>query len=335
MPADPTVPSVALARHAMATRFEIVLHGTNPVELRAAGEEALHEIERLEAQLNLHSNNSELAHLNACAAREPVQVEPGLFRILQSAQRIYHETRGAFDITVAPLMRCWGFVKGTGHLPDPEQLAQARSLVGMHLVQLFPQTHSVRFAKEGVTLDLGAIGKGYAVEAAAEILRESGVTSALIHGGTSTVYGLGRPPAFEAWNIAIEYPSDPSPATPPTLVRQETAPTPARSLLAVVPLRDHALSVSAVWGKAFQSEEKLLGHVIDPRTGWPGQEAMLAAVVLPSAMESDALSTALLIRGREAQDEFKQIHPGIQTLVAGQTDDLTQPWVSLDGLAAV
>src|SRR2546422_10259 len=118
---------VAVARHAMATRFEIVLHGENEVGLRAAAEEALDEIERLEAQLNLYQPTSEISHINARAAFEPVRVEPSLFRLLQHAQRLSQETEGAFDITVAPLMRCWGFMRGTGRLPHPAELAEARS----------------------------------------------------------------------------------------------------------------------------------------------------------------------------------------------------------------
>src|SRR6266446_5080632 len=98
---------IALACEAMATRFELVLHGANPVSLRAAGEEALAEIVRLDKQLNLYNPSSEIAHLNARAAREPVRVEPGLFRLLQHAQRLNHESGGAFDITIAPLLRCW------------------------------------------------------------------------------------------------------------------------------------------------------------------------------------------------------------------------------------
>ena len=187
------MPTVTLARHAMATRFELVLVGNDPVALRAAGEEALDEIERLEAQLSLYRPTSEIAHLNAQAAVRPVCVEPGLFRLLQHAKRLSGETDGAFDITVAPLMRCWGFTGGTGQLPDPEALARAKAVVGMHLVELDEGNFTVRFAKPGMMLDLGAIGKGYALERAAALLLEAGVSNALLHGGTSTVCALGKP----------------------------------------------------------------------------------------------------------------------------------------------
>src|SRR4051794_14287055 len=102
---------IALAREAMATRFEIVLHGPNTSSLRAAGEEALDEIERLDKQLNLYNPSSEIARVNAHAADQAVRVEPGLFRLLEQAQRLHEESGGAFDITIAPLLRCWGFMR--------------------------------------------------------------------------------------------------------------------------------------------------------------------------------------------------------------------------------
>src|SRR5437899_3251120 len=105
--------TVAVARQAMATRFEIILHGENEVSLRAAAEEALAEIERVDAQLSLYNPASELSHINARAARAQVRVEPTLFRLLQRARQLSRETDGAFDITVAPLMRCWGFIHGS------------------------------------------------------------------------------------------------------------------------------------------------------------------------------------------------------------------------------
>ena len=197
---------VTLACQAMATRFEIVLAGHDPVRLRAAGEEALHEIGRLEAQLSLYRPESEIAEVNARAAREPVRVSPRVFALLQQAERLSRESNGAFDITIAALVRCWGFRDGQGTMPDPGDLARAREQTGMHLVHLNPEDGTVHFLREGVMLDLGAIGKGYAVDRAVEILREAGVTSALIHGGTSTVYALGRPPEAEFWKVAIAKP---------------------------------------------------------------------------------------------------------------------------------
>ena len=292
---------LAVARDAMATRFEIVLHGPDPVALRAAAEEALDEIDRLENQLSLYRPTSEITGLNARASRETVCVEPSLFRLLNQARQLSQETGGAFDITVGPLLQCWGFREGSGKVPAARALRTARAQVGMRHVALDPNNLTVHFTRPGVMLDLGAIGKGYAIERAALLLREAGVSSALLHGGTSTVYALGHPPGEEAWKVAVEYPG----AT-------EEAPS---VLLAVVPLVDEALSVSAVWGKSFQAAGKTYGHVIDPRTGEPASKAVLAAVALPSATETDAFSTALLTVGSRGHDQIANLRRGMRTLV--------------------
>ncbi len=300
--------TVTLARHAMATRFELVLHGENPVALRAAGEEALGEVDRLENQLSLYRPGSEIAQVNAHAAHEAVRVTPEVFALLQHAQRLHAETGGAFDITIAPLVRCWGFMRGTGAMPTPEAVAEARSKVGMQHVQLEPQNRTVRFARDGVMLDLGAIGKGYAVGQAAEILRADGIASGLIHGGTSTVYAIGSPPGEACWQVAIE--------TPPAATGTVGFPK-----LPTVQLHDEAMSVSALWGRFFESDGRSFGHVIDPRTGQTVNHSLLAMVALPSATETDALSTALLTLGAAGHDHIHASRPNLRTLLATPAGD--------------
>jgi thiamine biosynthesis lipoprotein len=295
----------------MATRFEVVLHGDSPVALRAAGEEALAEVDRLESQLSLYRSTSEIAHLNSRATKEAVRVSPELFRLLEHALRLSTETSGAFDITIAPLVRCWGFMDGPGHIPEPEQLAKARDVVGSSLVRLNAEDSTVRFAREGVMLDLGAIGKGYAIERAADLLREAGVTSALLHGGTSTVYALGQPPDGDAWTVAIKDPRSHRPT------QGDQVPQPR---LGTVRLKNEAMSVSAPRGKSFEMDGKVFGHIIDPRTGCPTRGAALSVVVLPSATETDALSTALLTLGATGQAEIVRLRGNARTLIISECD---------------
>ncbi len=270
--------TVRLACRAMATRFELVLQGDDAVRLRAAGEEALAEIERLEARLSFYRASSDIGRINAGAGHAPVPVAPPVFHLLQQAARLHGLTDGAFDPTVGPLMRCWGFAGGAGHRPAPAALTAARALTGMHRVHLDPDRYTVAFERPGMLLDLGGIGKGYAVDEAVALLREAGVERALLHGGTSTVYALGHPEA--AWRVALPHPATEAP-------------------LAVVSLTDEALSVSACRGKAFREDDLTYGHVLDPRTGHPVRGAVLAAVAAPSATATDALATALLVLGQD------------------------------------
>ena len=323
---------VNLALHAMATRFELVLPGDHTASLRAAGEEVLEEIQRLEARLSLFQPHSEIAQVNRRAAKEPVPVTPPVFALLDHARRLSEESAGAFDITVAPLVRCWGFMGGDGELPKAEDLAAARACMGMGLVRLDPANYTVAFTREGVMLDLGAIGKGYAIERAIGMLREAGITSALFHRGTSTVYALGQPPDADCWRIAIQIPPQdpdlpyarlawqPGHAATSTPAMQPVLDRATEPLIVTVPLRDEALSVSAVWGKFFHADGKKFGHVLDPRTGQPVARAALALVALPSATETDALSTALLVEGAEGHDRIAALRPGMKTLLAVETE---------------
>lgn len=304
--------TVTLARNAMATRFEIVLHGEDPVALRAAGEEALDEVERLEARLSLFRPASEIAHVNARAAKELVRVTPEVFRLLEQAQRLTEETGGAFDITIAPLVRLWGFWGDQRGVPAPEELDRVRALVGMHQVLLDPEDLTVRFAQPGVMLDLGAIGKGYAIERAAALLREGGVSAGLLHGGTSTVYALGHPPGADCWRVAVTNPraqEGASPVADPSSAGERSPP------VATALLRDESMSVSAVWGRCFAAGGEVFGHVLDPRTGRPTTRAALTAVVLGSATETDALSTALLTLGPAGLDRLAALRPGARALL--------------------
>ena len=175
----------------------------------------------------------------------------------------------------------------------------------------------MRFLREGVMLDLGAVGKGYAIEQATQLLREAGVTSALLHGGTSTVSAVGQPAEADAWKIALHHPN-------PENVQP----------LGTIPLKDEALSVSAVWGRSFQADGKTFGHVLDPRTGRPVSRALLAAVILPSATETDALSTALLVGGPEEHDSIAALRPEMKTLLVHEVEgDLRVRFHGLRGFA--
>ena len=232
--------------------------------------------------------------MNVRAAHEPVPVDPRFFALVAQARELSEITDGAFDITVAPLLQAWGFVGANGRMPEAGEIEAARARVGMSHVITNADDFTIQFDREGVLLDFGAIGKGYAIERAAAILREYEIESALLHGGTSTVYALGHPPDSEAWTVAIQSPPDIS----------------AASEVMEIPLCDAALSVSAPHGKAFQSQGRQYGHVLDPRTGAPTpSDNLLAALVCDSPTESDALSTALLTLGPDWLPTLAQLRP--------------------------
>lgn len=277
-----------LACEAMRTRFEVALadEGQRTEGLRAAGEAALNEIAEVEARLSPYRTDSDLYAVNASAADRPVRVEARTLSFLQEARRLTQSTDGAFDLTVGPLVQMWshhGDSEQGGTVPEEQALQEVLTRVGMESnVLLDEHETTVRFTQPGVSLHPGAIGKGYALDRAVTLLREeTGVRRALLHGGTSTVCALGEPTDTpEGWRVAIGHPQQ------------------AGKMLATALLRDGlSLSVSAVHGRTFYAAGKRFGHVLDPRTGLPVEKNLLAAVVAPSATETDALSTALLVLG--------------------------------------
>ncbi len=287
-----------IARHAMATRFEIVIPGAPSSRSRAVAEEALDEIERIEAQLSFYLPTSEISALNRDAGQRPVRVNPDVFQLLRKSVRFSQETQGAFDITVAPLLRAWGFAGGNGHAPSASELATARSCVGSQHVRFDDENQTVQFDRPGVQIDLGSIGKGYALDCAAGILRDHEITSALLHGGTSTIIAIGSDGDGNPWKIAL----------PPSAEKKDEAPV-------SIELQDASLSVSAVWGKSFDADGKRFGHIIDPTTGEPTQTATFAAVMHASATVTDALSTALLVRGRSYLPQLRAAYPALRAWV--------------------
>jgi len=300
---------VRLARHAMATRFEWLLWGQAPERLRAAGEEALDEVDALESALSRYRRSSDIARVNARAAVGPVRVSPRTFHLLERARVLSEVTDGAFDITVGALLKAWGFVGGNGSRPSPEVVRQARDVSGWNRIHLDASEFSVAFDCPGVELDLGALGKGFALDHALDLLTESGVAHALLHGGTSSILTRGLGPDGRAWRVGLPGPQDG--VSGPTGLR-----TPPGEPLVThsVELHDESLSVSAVWGKSFIEGGEELGHVLDPRTGEPVRRARCAVVVGPEAAVSDALSTALLVLGPEGRPLIEANNSGYRCI---------------------
>lgn len=286
-----TEPVVRHAFLAMGTRFEFVAPcagGRDTSLILAAFEEAAAEVLRLHARYSYFDPASFLSHINREASQRAVPLDDESWEILATCHVVWRDSGGAFDPTIAPLMHRWGLrgsVAGTSPLRGDPSLASLPSLDasnvanltwGMRHIPLDPSARSIRFLHPGISLDLGSIAKGHALDVAASCLRENGIASALLHGGTSTVVAIGSPPDSDAWRVQVG-PLDNAP---------------------IVPLRDASLSVSAPHGRTgVDAEGNEVGHVIDPRSGRPASAFACAGVVHTSARASDAWSTALLVSG--------------------------------------
>lgn len=279
---------IRVHRRAMACRFEITLSGEDAAYV-AAAREALDEVDRIEDALTVFRDTSELVRVNREANLGPTTADPQLFALLQACAVLHLETGGAFDITSTPLSRTWGFMKREGRLPAPEEIASARARVGMEAVELDAERRTVRFLRPGMELNVGSIGKGYALARVAELLRERGVRHALVSAAGSSVLALGG--REDGWLVDVRS-------------RQVQRPRLARLVL-----RDCALATSGAGEQFIDVDGRRYGHVIDPRTGWPAAGLLSVSVIADDAAQADALSTAFLVGGLETARTYCATHP--------------------------
>lgn len=284
---------------AMGTVFTLVAYGPDLPGLRRIADLAFQEIDRLDDELSHYKPQSELSVVNREAWRRPVAVNPELFKLVEESVRYGKESAGAFDVTVGPLMKAWGFFRGWGRLPSASELAESLAQTGYRHVMLDASARTIRFAKPGIEIDLGAIGKGYAVDQVVKILRAEGITQALISSGSSSIYALGSPPGEAGWRVAVCNPFN----------RRMTA--------AVLRLQNLSLSVSGDYEKFFEIGGEVYAHIMDPRTGLSARNMLMAVVVSSQAVDSDALSTFFFVEGVERSREYLERHPNRAAIFYG------------------
>ena len=265
---------------AMGSTYSVVLYGPDRDKLENAAELAFAEARRLDEELSNYKPESPWSQVNRFAAARPVAVPSELFDLLTACVAYSRQSEGAFDITVGPLMHVWGFYKGSGHLPKPGEVKAALEKVGYRNLLLDPKTQTVRFAKSGVEMDPGGIGKGFAVDRMAAVLRKAGIATALVSGSGSSIYALGAPPGQPGWTISIRDPHD------ETKTVQE------------VVLKDESLSTSGSYEKFFEADGRIYAHIMDPRTGFPAQGMLSVSVITPRTIDSEAWCKPFFINGR-------------------------------------
>ncbi|HKY33282.1 MAG TPA: FAD:protein FMN transferase, partial [Candidatus Polarisedimenticolia bacterium] len=248
-----------------------------PGEAAAALEAAFDEIARLESVLSDWKTDSELSRLNREAASGPFACSGDLYDFVAEGVRLWEATSGAFDLTVAPLVALWD-LRGEGRAAGDAELAATMRRVGSARLRLDGPARTVFFQAPGMGLDPGALGKGYALDAAARVLRARGVKAALLDFG-GQLLAIGAPAGRAGWEAAVAHP----------LRRDEAALT--------VILKDESIATSGNAERGLIVDGRQMGHVLDPATGRPIAWRGSASVIAASAAEADALSTALLVMG--------------------------------------
>lgn len=267
---------------AMGSTYTIVAYHHDRKVLEAAVDEAFEEVRRLDDLLSNYKSRSEWSKMNREAAEQAVRVDPELFDLLADCVNYSRRTEGAFDISVGPLVKVWGFYKGTGRLPHRAEIRGALTRVGYQNITLDSQEKTVRFAKSGMELDPGGIGKGYAVDRVVEILRKKGINSALVSAGGSSIYGIGSPPGeSNGWKVKIRHPK----------IRDQ--------YVAELRLNNSSMSTSGTSEKFFVSGGKTYSHIFDPRTGYPAVGMLSVSVTAPRTLDTEAWTKPLFILGRQ------------------------------------
>jgi thiamine biosynthesis lipoprotein len=293
---------------AMGTEYTIELYAKDVIAADHAMQEAFDEIDRVDDLLSNYKPASELSRINREATVGPVTTDPETFEFLQRSMDWSRASDGAFDITVGPLLRLWGFFFHNGHVPDETSLAAQREVIGWQHVRLDAATRSIAFADHrAMELDPGSIGKGFAVDRVVRLLRQQGAIAALISAGGSTVYALGAPPGASGWPVIVRDPRN-------------------GGKLETLLLKDTSLSTGACTEKYFIQDEHRYCHIFNPKTGRPMEDVLQSSVIDPSATDSDALSTVAFVIEPEAAKKLLAGRTQTQVLVfrarvSGAKDD--------------
>lgn len=279
-------------RQSMGTMFNIIVYHDVPAAAERGVDEAIAEIVRLDAVMSHYNEQSDLSRLNREARRGFVAVEPNLYDVVEQSLAFSRSSGGTFDVTIAPMLRLWKDAFAAGRRPSAQEIAEVRRCVGYQHVETSPPNRIV-FRSDCVELDLGGIGKGYAVEKAIEVLEAAGIRHAIVNAGGSTMAAIGAPPGLDGWPVDIGA----------TVAGH-------RTLL----LRDGAISTSQQHLRQLSFGPGQFGEIIDPRREAPTESTTIVSVMTPSATRADALSTTLLLLSVPEGEKLLERFPPVSAL---------------------
>ncbi len=270
---------------------------------------SLRALHRVDSLMSNWTSSSEVARINREAGHRTVVVEPEVSGVIDAALRVSRDSGGAFDITVEPLVRLWGFLDGTPHVPSQKEIDHALARIGTDKIAFDAATRGIHFARNDVRIDLGGVAKGYGADRAAAVLRRAGVTDALVDLSGNMV-AIGNAATHPGWNVGIR---DPAGVYP---------------MLGRIALQDDAVATSGDYEQFVDAGGKRYGHILDPRTGWSARGLSSVTVVAADAMTADAWSTALFVLGPEAARRMAAARDDIlAVLVEPRPDGTTVIWV--------
>jgi thiamine biosynthesis lipoprotein len=286
----------------MGTLVEITVVA-DPDKARSAVEAAFEEIKRVERLTSFHQPSA-LTSLNEQAGHGPVKTDPELAELAEASLKIAAQTGGAFDPTVGPLSRLWGFSGAAEpRLPMQAEIDSALSKVGWKRVRIDISASTVDLPERGMSLDLGGIAKGYALNRAATVLKDLGTRSALVNAG-GDIIAIGEKSSGKPWRIGVQDPRD------------------QKGILAVVELKGRAIVTSGDYERVFFINDERYHHILDPKTGYPARGMQSVTIVFSDAVIVDGLSVAVFVAGPKKGMEMIQSVPGAAGLLVDAAGEL-------------
>jgi thiamine biosynthesis lipoprotein len=279
--AEPKLTRYSFTQPQMGTTFKIIVYAPDEATAGREARAAFERIAELDGIMSDYKPASELRRLCDKAGGDPVKVSDDLWTVLERAQEVSRRSDGAFDVTVGPIVKLWRRARRTHELPDADDLAKAKALVGYEKVKLDPKAHTVRLEKKGMQLDLGGIAKGYAADQALAVLKKAGLPRALVAAGGDIAVG-DAPADADAWTVGISPVEDPEAK-------------PKKYLLLV----NAAVSTSGDAEQYVEIGGKRYSHIVDPKTGVGLVGRMTATVVAPNGLWSDPLTKVVAVLGPE------------------------------------
>jgi thiamine biosynthesis lipoprotein len=300
--AEPKLTRYSYTEGYMGTTFKIILYAPDEATADKASKAAFARVAELDGIMSDYKPASELMRLCAKAAGDPVKVSDDLWTVLERAQEVAKRSDGAFDVTVGPMVRLWRRARRTKELPDADDIAKAKALVGYDKMKLDPKARTVQLTKKGMQLDLGGIAKGYAADQVLVTLKKLGVTRALVAAGGDIA--VGDPPAdADTWVVGVSPVEDPESK-------------PKKYLL----LKNAAVSTSGDAEQFVEIGGKRYSHIVDPRTGVGLVGRMTATVVAPNGLWSDPLTKVVAVLGPEKGFPIIEETPGVSGYFVRKTD---------------
>jgi thiamine biosynthesis lipoprotein len=286
----------------MGTRFRIVLYAPNEATAKKAAKAAFARIAELNAIMSDYQPTSELMRLCEKAGGPPVEVSVDLFEILRKSEECANLSDGAFDVSISPVVRLWRKARRTGEMPKAEAIKKALQRVDYRKIKLDARGRTVQLLMMGMLLDLGGIAKGYAADAALAVLRQHGITRALVAAGGDIAVG-DAPPDAAGWKVGI------------APLRKPDAP-PVHYLL----LKNAGVSTAGDSEQFVEIDGKRYSHIIDPKTGYGLVGRRSVTVIAPNATTSDGLDTPICVMGIERGLKLIESRQDLAALLVFETD---------------